>query len=48
LHNELYVFTHPHYRPVIEGRSQQLSLAFDSADASPSLKSVAAGEITSL
>ncbi|WP_332821549.1 SDR family NAD(P)-dependent oxidoreductase [Pseudomonas sp.] len=48
LHNELYVFTHPHYRPVVEGRSQQLSLAFDSAEASPTLKNVAAGEITSL
>ena len=48
LHNELYVFTHPHYRPVVEGRSQQLSLAFDSAEASPTLKNVAAGEIISL
>jgi hypothetical protein len=33
---------------VVEGRSQQLSLAFDAADASPALKCVEPGEITSL
>lgn len=48
LNNELYVFTHPHYRPVVEGRSPQLRQAFDAADTSPALETVERGEIALL
>jgi short-subunit dehydrogenase len=45
INNELYVFTHPHYRQVIDDRYKHLSKAFDKADASPALESVEREEI---
>lgn len=45
INNELYVFTHPHYRQVIDDRYTHLSKAFDKADASPALESVEREEI---
>jgi NAD(P)-dependent dehydrogenase (short-subunit alcohol dehydrogenase family) len=38
--NELYVFTHPHMRDFVEARFQNIRTAFDTAAASPALKSV--------
>jgi NAD(P)-dependent dehydrogenase (short-subunit alcohol dehydrogenase family) len=35
--DELYVFTHPEYRPILEARFQRILGAFDQADQSPAL-----------
>jgi len=40
INKELYIFTHPHYRKLIDDRYNHLSKAFDSADTSPALESV--------
>lgn len=43
--NELYVFTHPHYRELTDRRAGALARAFETADASPALADVERGEI---
>jgi NAD(P)-dependent dehydrogenase (short-subunit alcohol dehydrogenase family) len=37
---ELYIFTHPNFRPIVEMRLQAIRAGFDSADRSEALKSV--------
>jgi hypothetical protein len=37
---ELYVFTHPNFRPIVEMRLNAIRAAFDSADRSEALKAV--------
>jgi hypothetical protein len=37
---ELYVFTHPNFRPIVEMRLSAIRAAFDSADRSEALKAV--------
>jgi len=38
--NELYIFTHPNFRPIVEARFQNIRAGFDSADKSEALKAV--------
>ena len=38
--NELYVFTHPQARPLVEAHFQRVLAGFDAADASPALQSI--------
>ncbi|MDA8137326.1 MAG: SDR family NAD(P)-dependent oxidoreductase [Desulfobacteraceae bacterium] len=40
LNNEFYIFTHPHYRDLHEGRAREMTEAFIRADASPALATV--------
>ncbi|MFK8029609.1 MAG: SDR family NAD(P)-dependent oxidoreductase [Gammaproteobacteria bacterium] len=43
---ELYIFTHPNYRPVIQHRSENIDAAFERAAKSPLLKDVANQKLT--
>lgn len=40
LNNEFYIFTHPHYRDMHEGKARELTESFIRADESPALVSV--------
>lgn len=40
LNNEFYIFTHPHYREMLENRARAITEGLDSADASPALATV--------
>jgi NAD(P)-dependent dehydrogenase (short-subunit alcohol dehydrogenase family) len=45
---ELYVFTHPNYRPVVQMRSEMIDAAFERAAASPLLQDIAKQDIAML